>query len=274
MKRKKKLFDRIFFEIQKGFKRFYWSNFQNIRIFFLNNKKIKKKEFTISVILPTKQRSKKFKRMLDSFYEKTLKLYRINFFILFDENELDFNEYELIFNSQKYKKFNFHIYKKNFSSSPKRINYLISKSSDNIIFSFNDDAIIDCEHWDEIIDEEFSKINYEKPYCIWPECGKKYPYLHTDFPIVNSAWVKKLGYYAKEIFIHWWVDNWICELCFIYKKFHVVQKIKIKQFSAHSNTNEIDKTHTDNIGDSRPQKDYETWFKSLDMIKDDAKKLL
>lgn len=273
MKRKKKFFDRIFFEIHKGFKRFYWSNFQKIRIFILNNKVYNKKIFTISVLIPTKQRSKKFERMLNSFYDKTFKKDRINFYILFDENEFEIDKYKTILDNPKYNDFNFNIFSENFDTSPKRINFLVSKSMDEIIFPFNDDAIINCENWDNIIDEEFSKINYEEPYCIWPECGKKYPYLHTDFPIVNSIWIKRLGYYAKEIFNHWWVDNWICGLCFNYKKFHVVEKLNIYHYPVDASKKIEDETHKDNLQDDKPQKDYLTWHKSFNQIKYDAKKL-
>lgn len=273
MKRKKNILRRIFFEIKKGIKRLYWSTFHLLRNYKLKNNKFNKKIFKIGIILPTKERSVKFSRMLDSFLKNTLNPNRIYFLILFDENEKEKEDYYKIIENRKFEKFNFSIFERNFETNSKRINYLVDNCNCEILLSFNDDAIIDSLNWDDIIDKEFSKIEYDLPYCIWPECGQKYSYLHTDFPIVNYAWVNKLGYLAKDIFLHWWVDTWICELCFVYKKFHLVEEIKIKQFSAHSISDEVDKTHLENMDNNRPQKDYETWCSSIDMIKNDAKKL-
>lgn len=273
MKRKKNRLRRIFFEIKKGIKRLYWSSFHLLRNYKLKNKKFNKKIFKIGIILPTKERSVKFSRMLDSFLKNTLNPHRIYFLILFDENEKEKEDYYKIIENGKFEKFNFSIFEKDFETNSKRINYLVENCNCEILLSFNDDAIIDSRNWDDIIDKEFSKIEYDSPYCIWPECGQKYPYLHTDFPIVNYVWVNKLGYLAKDIFLHWWVDTWICELCFVYKKFHLVKEIKIKQFSAHSISDEVDKTHLKNMDNNRPQKDYETWCNSIDIIKKDAKKL-
>ena len=274
MKNKKKILNRILFEIKKGIKRIYWLNFHFFKQRQLNKKIYNKRKFSIAIILPTKKRSKKFKRMLDSFLKYTLYPERLNFYILFDKDDNEHSDYEKIILQKDYSVFKFNTYQIDFDTNPKRVNFLARKTNEEILFSFNDDAVILSNNWDDILDDEFSKIDYKKPYCIWPECGMKYSYLHTDFPIINSQWFQKLGYLAKELFIHWYVDKWICELCFITKKFHLCRKINIHQFSAHSDNNELDETHLNNLANDRPRKDYDMWHKSTKILKKDANQLL
>ena len=91
MKKKLSLKKKFLREIFKGLKRIYWFNYTKIKYFiFTFNFIIKKKKIIkkkISLLLPTKERSNKFKRMMDSLNHTILDKDRLELLLLLDENE-------------------------------------------------------------------------------------------------------------------------------------------------------------------------------------------
>ncbi len=274
MKEKRTIIQSIIKDLKKGFKRFYWYYFLLIKKFFLNFKKYKYKKYNISILYPTRERSNKFSRMLLSMVENCAYPNRINIFLLFDTDEPQLDKYKDIINNDKYKKLNFKIFIKDLKNHAIRNNYLANLSNDEILFPVNDDIIFKSKNWDKYIDDEFSKIDMNNAYCLWTDTGQKYPYLHSDFPILNRAWFKKLGYLSAEIFNHWYFDTWICELAVRSKKFHTCSNIQIYQFSAHSIKSEIDATHLRNTKNDNAKKDKIIWNESLVTRINDSKKLM
>ena len=268
------IFQSINKDILKGFKRIYWYNYLRLKkvLLSLNSKDLKK--YNISILYPTRERSAKFNRMLNSLIVNCNDPSRINIMLLFDTDEPDLDKYKQIINDKLYKDLNFQIYIKDLKNHAIRNNYLANISNDPILFPVNDDIIFKSENWDKYIDKEFSKINMNKPYCIWTDTGNKYPYLHSDFPILNKAWYDKLGYLSSEIFNHWYFDTWICDLSIRSKKFHLSENIKIYQYSAHSIKEEVDATHLRLIRNDNSLKDQLLWEESLPIRITDAKKLI
>ena len=268
------IFQSINKDILKGFKRIYWYNYLRLKkvLLSLNSKDLKK--YNISILYPTRERSAKFNRMLNSLIVNCNDPSRINIMLLFDTDEPDLDKYKQIINDKLYKDLNFQIYIKDLKNHAIRNNYLANISNDPILFPVNDDIIFKSENWDKYIDKEFSKINMNKPYCIWTDTGQKYPYLHSDFPILNKAWYDKLGYLSSEIFNHWYFDTWICDLSIRSKKFHLSENIKIYQYSAHSIKEEVDATHLRLIRNDNSLKDQLIWEESLPIRITDAKKLI
>ena len=129
-------------------------------------------------------------------------------------------------------------------------------------------------NWDKTIDKEFSKINYEKPYCVWISSDIKYRYLHCDYPIINKAWYNKLGYVGSEFFNFWYLDTWICDLSFRSGKFIVSPNIKVDQLSANRLDEEIDDTYLKNINTDKGDKDFQIWINTIDERKKESLKLL
>ena len=172
-----------------------------------------------------------------------------------------------------FKNLNIKLVIKNLKTHALRNNYLASISNGDILFPANDDMIFISNDWDHNIDTEFSKIDMNKPYCLWINSGKKYNYLHCDFPILNRAWYKSLGYIGSEFFNFWYLDTWICDLSFKSKKFLVSNKITVEQLSADTHENEVDNTFLKNKKDGIPEKDFLIWNDTENNRKIDANKL-
>lgn len=263
-------------EIKKGLKRIFWSNYTKFKyciltlIFIFKKKKILKNK--ISLLLPSKERSNKFRRMMNSINNTISDKKRVELLLLLDENEIEIDLYKNLINKD-FKDYNIKIYIKNIKTHAKRNNFLASQCTGDIIFPINDDIIFVSKFWDEYIDIEFSKFKKNQPMCLWINCGKKYNYLHTDFPIVNKKWFETLTYIGSEYFNFWYLDTWICALSHLSKKFLVTNKITVKQFSADTFENEVDNTYLLNRKNDIPQKDLEIWKKTQNIRVLEAKKL-
>jgi len=264
MKKKLSLINRFKKEILKGFLRlYYFLEIKYLRFFLFQNKD--KKYFKInkiSLLCPTKNRSKKFARFAQSLINKTNQFDRIELLIGFDliENEIDLYEHtisELKKNGVTVKKFF-----DNLKTHALRNNFLAKNCNGDIIFPVNDDMIITTNNWDKIIDDEFSKNDPLEPLCIWINCDRKYKNLDfSAFPIINASWYKSLNYIVPEYFRFWYLDWWICEVSRISKRYFL-SKVSIQQFHAHTFTNEIDDTHNLNSTKDNLDHDYNMWLKT------------
>ena len=276
MKKKIDITKKIKREILKGLKRIYWSNYTKVYYYILTlNFNFKKKKIfknKISLLLPSKERSKKFKRMMNSINNTISDKNRLELLLLLDENEIELDLYKNLVNNN-FKDYNIKIFIKNIKTHAKRNNFLASQCTGNIIFPINDDIIFESKFWDDCIDIEFSKFKKNQPMCLWINCGKKYNYLHTDFPIVNKKWFETLNYIGSEYFNFWYLDTWICALSHLSKRFLVTNKITVKQFSADTFENEVDNTFLLNRKDGIPEKDLEIWKKTKKERVLDANKL-
>ncbi len=273
-KHNRNLLQSIHKDISKGFKRIYWFNYLKLKKIYLNLKFKRIEKFNISILYPTRERSIKFNRMLNTLVDNCKDPSRINIMLLFDTDEPELEKYKEVINNEMFKNLNFEIHIKDLKNHSIRNNYLASISNSKILFPVNDDIIFKSKNWDQWIDVEFSKIKIDEPYCIWTDTGQKYPYLHSDFPILNKAWFVRLGYLSSEIFNHWYFDTWICDLSIRSKKFHLSPDIKIYQYSAHTIKEEVDATHLRITSNDNAFKDKKIWDESLPIRINDALKLL
>ena len=277
-KNNRNIFQSIKKDIFKGFKRIFWFSYTRLKYhyfslrFFLRRKNISK--FKISILLPTRERSKKFQRMLNSLIDTCSDLNRIEILLLIDEDDKESENYRNIIKDKIYNSISFKLFEKSLETHAIRNNFLATQKTGEIIFPINDDMIFVSKKWDEIIDEEFSKLDNENPYCLWISSDIKYSYLHSDYPIINQAWYKRLGYVGSEYFNFWYLDTWICSLSHISKKFLVTNKITVKQFSADTYENEVDNTFLLNRKDGIPEKDLKIWNNTKKERLIEAKKLL
>ena len=276
MKLRKTLYQSIKKDLIKGIRRLYWFSYTKSKYFFFSIKKFfhnkQSNKLSISLLLPTRERSKKFIRLLNSINETCMFKERLNLLLLIDEDDKEINLYEEIIKKSNYNDLNIKIYIKTLETHAQRNNFLAMKSVDEIIFPINDDIIFKTSTWDLVIDDEFSKFG-NQPYSLWIDSGLKYNYLHCDFPIINREWFNRLGYVGSEFFRFWFLDAWICDLSFRSKKFLITNKIKIFQFSAHTIKNEIDDTHLKNLKNDIPSDDFNTWNNTSKYRISDAKKL-
>ena len=216
IKKKRTIIQSIKKDIFKGLKRLYLFSYTKIKYYFITIKafffKKHKQKFKISLLLPTRERSKKFERLLNSLIKTCQDKDRIEVHLLLDEDDKEISDYKNIIKKNEFKPLSFFLNIKNLRSHAIRNNYLAKISSGNIIFPINDDMIFISDKWDLEIDNEFSKINMQKPFCLWIKSNIKYSYLHCDYPLVNRSWYDKLGYIGSENFNFWYLDTWICDL--------------------------------------------------------------
>ena len=216
------------------------------------------------MLLPTRERSKKFERLIHSLINTCNNLTRIEILLLLDEDDKEILKYKDIIDKDAFKSLKFNLIIKNLKTHAIRNNYLAKFSQGDIIFPINDDMIFITEKWDSVIDIEFSKIDMVNPFCLWIKSNIKYRYLHCDYPIINKSWYKRLGYVGSENFNFWYLDTWICDLSMKSGKYIVTPNIKVDQLSANRIKDEIDETHLRNINSDKEEKDYNIWNRTKD----------
>ena len=277
IKKKRTILQSIQKDILKGLKRSYFFLYTIFKYNFISTKafifKKKIQTFKISLLLPTRERSKKFERMLISLINTCQNLDRIEILLLLDEDDKEIMEYKNIINKDAFKSLNFTLITKNLETHPIRNNHLAKLSKGDIIFPIGDDMIFITDKWDNVIDNEFSKIDMLNPFCLWIKSNIKYRYLHCDYPIVNKSWYKRLGYVLSEYFNFWYGDTWICDLSMRSGQYLATPKIKVDQLSANRFKNEIDETYLRNINSDKEEKDYYIWSQTKDQRIKDAKLL-
>ena len=134
---KKNILKKINKEVIKGLRRIYWYNYTNIKYFYLSlkflllNYNIFKNK--ISLILPSRERSQKFERMIKSLKDTCSDLNRIEILILLDTNDKDTSEYKRIIEVNK-NDLNINIFILDLKTHAKRNNYLAKKSTGDLIF--------------------------------------------------------------------------------------------------------------------------------------------
>lgn len=265
-KKKRNIFQSIKKDILKGFKRMYFFSYTFLKyhLFSITAFILKKKiqTFKISLLLPTRERSKKFERLLLSLIKTCQYQNRVEILLLLDEDDKEIDRYKEIIKKEIFRSLNFIFIIKNLKSHAIRNNHLAELSTGNIIFPINDDMIFVSKRWDYFIDREFSKIDMDRPFCIWIKSNIKYSYLHCDYPIINKSWHKRLGYVGSENFNFWYLDTWICDLSMRSGRYLITPNIKVDQLSANKFKNEIDETHLRNINSDKEEKDYNIWQKT------------
>ena len=277
VKEKRTIFQSVKKDFYKGFKRLYWFLYTRIFYYFLSTLfKVKKKEikeYKISLICPSRERVLKFSRMVNSLFQKVYKIENIEMLVLLDRNDKEIDLYKKEINNMNNRGLNTKIFIIDLLNNAKRINYLVKKSKGDVFFAINDDLIFKSDNWDYYINFEFSKINMNRPFCLWITSDVKYNYLHCEFPIINRCWYDILGYHSTEHFSHWNLDTWICDLSHRSKKFIVSNLIEVEQLSANRFSDEIDNTHLVNLAKQKLNNDSEIWKETKKIRIDESIKL-
>ena len=278
MKEKKSIYQSIKKDIFKGFKRLYFFTYTISKYYYLSLKfrysKKKIKKYKISILLPTRERSKKFNRMLNTLINTCNDISRIEILLLIDEDDKETNLYKQILRDKIYEKLNIKIIIKDLKTHAIRNNFLAKMCNGEIIFPINDDMIFVSKKWDEVIDKEFSKNVQNRPFCLWIKSNVKYRYLHCDYPIINREWYNRLGYVGSENFNFWYLDTWICDLSILSGRYIVTPDITVDQLSANRFQKEIDDTHLRNINSDMGNKDLRIWNETKKERLDHSKLLL
>ena len=278
MKEKKSIYQSIKKDIFKGFKRLYFFTYTISKYYYLSLKfrysKKKIKKYKISILLPTRERSKKFNRMLNTLINTCNDISRIEILLLIDGDDKEINLYKKILREKIYEKLNIKIIIKDLKTHALRNNFLAKMCNGEIIFPINDDMIFVSKKWDEVIDKEFSKNVQNRPFCLWIKSNVKYRYLHCDYPIINREWYNRLGYVGSENFNFWYLDTWICDLSILSGRYIATPDITVDQLSANRFQKEIDDTYLRNINSDMGNKDLRIWNETKKERLDHSKLLL
>jgi len=275
--KKKKFFTKIKYSILKKIFLIKWFLICNIKyyftIFFIRNKK---KLHNIYIILLSKNRPTKFRRLLDSINILSKKKNRIKILVLLDKDEKMKKDYIIISNYFK-KNLDIELFFKNFYPYPLGLNFLASKSKKNsLICIFSDDLIISLDKWDDYLDFIASKFSKKKAFSIWTRSNnhtEKY-YTLSEHPIINSNWFKALRYICDEK-LPYITDLQICELGRISGNFIITKKMMYNHLRADENNNEDDETSI-KLKKFRKSKDYDwypNWIKNTNKRIEDAYKI-
>ena len=285
--KKRSFFPKIFRSIMKKICRFEWlirTNFNYfLRIIFKHNSlKLNK----ICILLASKSRPEKVARLLNSLIKKTEYKKRVKVLVLLDEDENKKIEYEKIKSEYNSQGLFVEYYFKNFKSNSERQTYLANKHPDeDLYFHGADDGVFTLKNWDTYLDFIESKTDRDKPYSIWTRSNiihEKYHYLHSDFPIVNNLWVKRIGYFGARFKFNNIKENipnfedlWICELGRLTKQFIITKKFILDHVNAFfpGNSNEWDDT-AEKRSEDRKIDIFLAWKLTENYRKNDAKKLL
>ena len=265
-------------DLNKGFSRIFWWLYTFLKYQYLTLKfNLNKKEirnYGISLLIPTKNRSFKFRKMIESLIKTKCTEYEIEILVLFDENEKEQSTYIQTINNYR-KNNNINFFNKNFKKNSERINYLAAKSKYELLLLINDDLNFCLNDWNKIICHEFSKVDMNKPFSLWLRTNDvKYKYFHSNFPVINKSWYHALNYHSpSKYFNHWWSDNWICDLGKKSGKFLITHKIFFSHFNKFQK-DQLDSLYIENENKRDAKEDYDNWIKLDHIRKIDAKKLI
>jgi len=275
--KKRKFLTKIKYSILKKIFLIKWFLICNIKyyftIFFIRNKK---KLHNIYIILLSKNRPTKFRRLLDSINILSKKKNRIKILVLLDKDEKMKKDYIIISNYFK-KNLDIELFFKNFYPYPLGYNFLASKVKKNgLICVLSDDLIISLDKWDDYLDFIASKFSKKKAFSIWTRSNnhtEKY-YTLSEHPIINSNWFKALGCMCdeKSAFI---TDLLICELGRISGNFIITKKMIYNHLRADENIKEKDETSI-KLKKFRQSKDfdwYPEWIKNTNKRIQNANKI-
>lgn len=259
--KKRKFFQKIKYSLLKKVFLIKWFLISNIkyyiRVFFIRNTLDNNNIF---ILLLSKNRAEKFKRLLNSINILSKKKNRIKILVLLDEDEKMKEEYISISEDFKKKDLSIEIFFKNFHPYSLGMNFLAKKiRKEGLLCIFSDDLIITMNGWDDYIDYISSKLSKKKAFSIWTRSDahtEKY-YTFVEHPIVNSLWFKALGYIYEEKF-SFLPDLQICELGRISGNFIITKKIIYKHLRATEYSEEKDETYL-NLKKFREGENY-NWF--------------
>ena len=285
--KRRSFFPKIFRSIMKKSCRFEWFIRTNLnyylRVLFKDNPLRFNK---ICIILPSKSRPGKLERLLNSLIKTTKYKKRIKVLVLLDKSENKKKEYYKVKKKYKSKKLFIEYYFKNFTSNSERETYLTNMHpNEDLYFHGSDDSVFILKNWDTYLDFIESKTDRNKPFSIWTRSNiihEKYHYLHSDFPIVNNLWVKKIGYFGARFKLNHskksipnFEDLWICELGRLSKQFIITKKFILDHVNAffEGNSKEWDELAEKRSKDKKIDI-FSIWKKTKKYRIIDAKKLL
>lgn len=150
----------------------------------------------IAVLLPTRGRGKLAERSLLSLIDKAKDLSRIEFQIALDEDDHETIEYFKSVVVPNFKKLNINfdiigVEPLGYIRLHEYVNLLAKRASANWLMFWNDDALMETDHWDEKIAEHNGKFR-----VLRMQEQSQHPY--AIFPIVPIDWLCLLGHLSDH----------------------------------------------------------------------------
>jgi hypothetical protein len=202
---------------------------------------------TIAVLVPSRKRYLKLKRMVNSLLTTARSNIKIYCYLDDDDDEIE--------NYRKLKNIDFTIGER--ISISKSWNIIAKKAYDegaDILIMGNDDVIYRTLSWDTILLNHIQEYPH-KYYCMWFSDGIKNE-RHCTFPIVSKEWFKLLDYtFTPGIFNHQFNDTWIFDIAKRAGVCHYIQEVFTQHVHPSYFPNEVDETYANLVDNSFLQKD-------------------
>ena len=173
-----------------------------------NNMSYTKTDETISIILPTRKRSKELSRLVDSVNSTCISPNKIELCIYIDNDDTESRV--TIENLVKtYSKISIR-----YTTSVEKLNlsqmwnYAYEKlATGNIIMHCGDDIVFRTEHWDQVIRQEFNKYpdNIVLVFC---KDGIQNENLATH-SFIHRKWIELSGFWLPPYFVSDYNDTWL-----------------------------------------------------------------
>jgi hypothetical protein len=132
-------------------------------------------------------------------------------------------------------------------------NSLIRYSSADWFMCGNDDFVFDTDKWDEILNLKIKNLPH--PYHLLFFDDGIQGSNHGAFPILSKEWIKEVGYYFPEIFIHNYPDTWVNEIAVKLGTRVFIPEIKGTHLHYSEGLSEYDQTYKDGMTDNSNEKD-------------------
>jgi hypothetical protein len=167
------------------------------------------RKYNISILLPTRGRCDSLRSSVQSLFERASDPESIQIMFGFDNDDnlgTDYfrQEVEPYLKNQKISYCAFAFDPMGYIRLNEYVNYMALKSNANWLIFWNDDAVMETDNWDQIVN------NYTGQFKLLAfHSHNDHPY--SIFPIVPSAWLDLLGYLSP----HQISDAWLSQQAYI-----------------------------------------------------------
>lgn len=164
----------------------------------------------ISILLPTRTRTKLVQRSLSQLISKADKPENVEVMIGIDDDDTESLEF---FKSAEWEKFKeeypavYHVHiteRFGYLGLFRYVNYLAEKSTGDHLMFWNDDALMLTDSWDTVIQQHKDYFGLLRMPCV----NHRHPF--ALFPIIPRKWIELFGCVSLVNHSDWWIYN-ICK---------------------------------------------------------------
>jgi hypothetical protein len=215
-----------------------------------------------AILTPSRGRTAGLKRFFDSINKTVSGLHEIDLIIGIDRDDPERSKYiKLLSEMRKEAVDKFHIIMIEDDRKPlaKIWNSLIRYSKADWFTCGNDDEQYLTPKWDDIF---YHKSLERHPYHLyWFDDGLQHSN-HCAFPILSKDWIKAVGYFFPEIFIHNYVDTWVYDIACKLKVSIYIPEVLHQHLHHSIGMSEYDTTYAEGMAGDSNTKDMQVFIRT------------